>query len=204
MLRPPVILDAITTFSRRDLSLAIHEPMMRSVSPSGRCLSDGIGYCSAVSIRFTPPSRMALSIILWHSASSGPLKSAEPHRWVPRPISLTMMSPPPSRFCLMPLTVRTTSLVAPAFSDFGIAAEAAPTSCDHAPPMATVEPDRSRVRLGTMTLAAHAGGYENARMATAVYSIAPASVGSVGTGEVTEKVRSRRAPSSAQLRFGFG
>lgn len=42
-----------------------------------------------------------------------PLKSAESQRCVPRPISETIMSPPPMRRCLIPLTTHTTSFVTP-------------------------------------------------------------------------------------------
>ena len=94
---PPVIFVASTTFSRRLLSFASHEPMIRSVFPSGRARSLGIGYCSAVSIKDTPFSNTARSKNAWHSVSSGELKSQPPQRCVPRPNSETTMSPPPMR-----------------------------------------------------------------------------------------------------------
>ena len=53
-LDPPVIFVAITSFSRGDLSFLSQLPMMRSVSPSGWARSEGMGYCSAVSIMLTP------------------------------------------------------------------------------------------------------------------------------------------------------
>ena len=54
-LRPPVIFEAMTTFSRRERSWFSHEPMIRSVSPSTLNAAgfEGIGYCSAVSMRLT-------------------------------------------------------------------------------------------------------------------------------------------------------
>ena len=45
-LRPPVILDAITTLDRREASFASQRPMIRSVSPSGFSRVLGMGYCS--------------------------------------------------------------------------------------------------------------------------------------------------------------
>ena len=42
------------SLSRRAGSCFIHEPMIFSVVPSGLARSDGMGYCSAVSTRFTP------------------------------------------------------------------------------------------------------------------------------------------------------
>mmetsp|Transcript_119390 Transcript_119390/g.207848 ORF Transcript_119390/g.207848 Transcript_119390/m.207848 type:complete len:231 (-) Transcript_119390:456-1148(-) len=110
---PPVIFVAMTIFARRDGSCLCHRPMTSSVRPSGRRKSDGIGYCSAVSTRLMPDPRMARSMNLWQRASSGALKSVETQRWVPRPISETMTSPPPNRFCRIPSTTPTTSLVGP-------------------------------------------------------------------------------------------
>jgi hypothetical protein len=112
--------------------------MMRSVLPSGRAKSDGIGYCSAVSIKLMPLFKMDRSISLWHIASSGALKSAEPQRCVPRPISLTMMSPPPRRFWRIPSTTPTISLVAPplpfGFSGGGAATAGLPKMLLKKPP----------------------------------------------------------------------
>ena len=57
MFLPPVILDASTTLFRRPEPFLSHLPIISSVAPSGRVRSDGMGYCSAVSIRLMPPSR---------------------------------------------------------------------------------------------------------------------------------------------------
>jgi len=114
MFLPPVILVAITTLDLSTFRLCIHLPMHNSVSPS--CTprpSEGIGYCSAVSIRLTPCFRIALSMNSKHVASSGALKSDDTQRWVPRPSSDTTISDPPSRLCLIPFTFLTISFVAP-------------------------------------------------------------------------------------------
>eukprot|EP00967_Tisochrysis_lutea_P068414 scaffold89644_cov32-Tisochrysis_lutea.AAC.1 len=89
-LRPPVIFEAITRSLRRVLSFASQDPIICSVSPSGCCRSEGMGYCSAVSMKLTPLAR-AMSSIWWHAASSGALKSVLPHRCVPSASWLTRM-----------------------------------------------------------------------------------------------------------------
>mmetsp|Transcript_74710 Transcript_74710/g.167502 ORF Transcript_74710/g.167502 Transcript_74710/m.167502 type:complete len:243 (+) Transcript_74710:982-1710(+) len=101
----------MTTLRRRPLPFAIQRPITSSVSPSGNFSSEGMGYCSAVSMRFTPLPRMALSMKALQRASSGALKSVEHQRCVPKPSSETMISLPPRRFCLMPPTTATTSFV---------------------------------------------------------------------------------------------
>ena len=47
---PPVILVAIQSLSRRERSFASHDPMMRSVAPSGLSTAEGMGYCVRVSV----------------------------------------------------------------------------------------------------------------------------------------------------------
>ena len=53
-LRPPVILEQSTTLFRRPVPFCSHRPMISSVAPSGRKRSEGMGYCSAVSIKLMP------------------------------------------------------------------------------------------------------------------------------------------------------
>mmetsp|Transcript_7998 Transcript_7998/g.18593 ORF Transcript_7998/g.18593 Transcript_7998/m.18593 type:complete len:205 (-) Transcript_7998:57-671(-) len=111
--KPPVIFVAMTNFCRRDMSCASHLPIISSVRPSGRATSEGIGYCSAVSIKFTPLSKTARSSMAWHSFSSGALKSALPQRCVPRPISVTEISLLPSLFRRIPFPACSNAPAAP-------------------------------------------------------------------------------------------
>lgn len=114
MFRPPVIFVAITTFFLSTLRSFNHFPITISVAPSRAALpSEGMGYCSAVSKRLTPFSKIAVSMNLKQAASSGALKSDETQRWVPSPSSETIMSEPPRRLCFIPLTVRIMSFVFP-------------------------------------------------------------------------------------------
>lgn len=47
----------------REQLMRTQRPRMRSVSPSGLPGPEGMGYCSAVSIREMPPPRIASSIL---------------------------------------------------------------------------------------------------------------------------------------------
>ena len=131
---PPVILLATTSFSRRPGPALHQRPMSSSQSPSRLFGPDGIGYCSAVSTRFTPPPSTARSSSAAHAASSGALKSADAQRCVPSATSLTTMSPPPSRLRRIPFTVSTTSPVGRGFAPSPGAAPARAAPPPKSPP----------------------------------------------------------------------
>ena len=66
-----------TVINKRD---AAHWAGMQQKTAPSLVYPDGIGYCSAVSMRLTPLFSTARSSISKHVASSGALKSADAHR----------------------------------------------------------------------------------------------------------------------------